>query len=148
MYFREECSAKGGTSDGSCASGFGVCCVSKCFKIKDTIAQVTSTHFFLQQLLWAAEVHRAKTTLTSFKDQPQVHLQVPAPTQFVLAAATSVGSDMTSLPTSWPHNLVSQQVLRLELELIWQQVWPFTGCPSMFGIDYFTSKHCVLGLYC
>ena len=25
--FREECSAKGGTNDGSCASGFGVCCV-------------------------------------------------------------------------------------------------------------------------
>ncbi len=26
---REECSNKGGTSSGSCASGFGVCCISK-----------------------------------------------------------------------------------------------------------------------
>ena len=32
LYFREECSAKGGSSDGSCASGFGVCCVSKCLQ--------------------------------------------------------------------------------------------------------------------
>ena len=27
VFFSEECSSKGGTSDGSCASGFGVCCV-------------------------------------------------------------------------------------------------------------------------
>ena len=27
--FREECSSKGGTNDGSCASGYGVCCVCK-----------------------------------------------------------------------------------------------------------------------
>ncbi len=26
--FREECSNKGGTSSSSCASGFGVCCIS------------------------------------------------------------------------------------------------------------------------
>lgn len=26
---REECSAKGGTNDGSCASGYGVCCTCK-----------------------------------------------------------------------------------------------------------------------
>ena len=25
--FREECSSKSGTNDGSCASGFGVCCL-------------------------------------------------------------------------------------------------------------------------
>ena len=28
-FFREECSGKGGTNDGSCASGFGVCCKCK-----------------------------------------------------------------------------------------------------------------------
>ena len=28
-YFREECSSKGGTNEGSCASGFGVCCTCK-----------------------------------------------------------------------------------------------------------------------
>ena len=28
-YFREECSNKGGTNGGSCASGFGVCCTCK-----------------------------------------------------------------------------------------------------------------------
>ena len=27
VFFSEECSSKGGTQDGSCASGFGVCCV-------------------------------------------------------------------------------------------------------------------------
>ena len=26
---REECSTKGGTNDGTCASGFGVCCICK-----------------------------------------------------------------------------------------------------------------------
>ena len=28
-YTKEECSSKGGTNDGSCASGYGVCCVCK-----------------------------------------------------------------------------------------------------------------------
>ena len=28
-YFSEECSNKGGTNGGSCASGFGVCCTCK-----------------------------------------------------------------------------------------------------------------------
>ena len=135
LYFREECSAKGGSSDGSCASGFGVCCVSKCLqKFQKCINNIYP--FFTKQLLWAAEVHRAKTTLTLFKEVPQVHPQVPAPTQFVPAAPTSAASDMTSLPMSWPHNLVSQQVLRLELELIWQQVWSFTGRPNMFEIGW------------
>ena len=32
FYHREECSTKGGASDGSCASGFGVCCVCKHLK--------------------------------------------------------------------------------------------------------------------
>ena len=32
FYHREECSTKGGASDGSCASGFGVCCVCKYLK--------------------------------------------------------------------------------------------------------------------
>ena len=27
--FSEECSTKGGTNGGSCASGFGVCCICK-----------------------------------------------------------------------------------------------------------------------
>ena len=26
LHFRSECNTKGGTSDGTCASGFGVCC--------------------------------------------------------------------------------------------------------------------------
>ena len=29
--YREECSARNGVQDGSCASGFGVCCVCKNF---------------------------------------------------------------------------------------------------------------------
>ena len=28
-YFREECSDKGGTNDGTCASGYGICCTCK-----------------------------------------------------------------------------------------------------------------------
>jgi hypothetical protein len=32
--FREECSNKGGSNDGSCAAGFGVCCVCKFQKNK------------------------------------------------------------------------------------------------------------------
>ena len=31
--FREECSNKGGSNDGSCAAGFGVCCVCKFQKV-------------------------------------------------------------------------------------------------------------------
>ena len=41
-YTKEECSSKGGTNDGSCASGYGVCCVCKyqkkslgCIKFKN-----------------------------------------------------------------------------------------------------------------
>ena len=30
---REECSNKGGSNEGTCASGFGVCCISKFMKI-------------------------------------------------------------------------------------------------------------------
>ena len=33
LLYREECSSKGGSSEGSCASGFGVCCISKLNKI-------------------------------------------------------------------------------------------------------------------
>ena len=33
-FYREECSTKGGASDGSCASGFGVCCVCKYLKAR------------------------------------------------------------------------------------------------------------------
>ena len=29
FFFSEECSSKGGTNDGTCASGFGVCCTCK-----------------------------------------------------------------------------------------------------------------------
>ena len=29
MNFSEECSSKGGSNGGSCASGFGVCCTCK-----------------------------------------------------------------------------------------------------------------------
>ena len=29
LFFSEECSSKNGQQDGSCASGFGVCCVCK-----------------------------------------------------------------------------------------------------------------------
>ena len=28
-FYRVECASKGGTSSGSCASGFGVCCICK-----------------------------------------------------------------------------------------------------------------------
>ena len=29
FFFRQECTDKGGTNEGSCASGYGVCCVCK-----------------------------------------------------------------------------------------------------------------------
>ena len=29
IAFREECDQKGGTNDGSCAEGYGVCCTCK-----------------------------------------------------------------------------------------------------------------------
>ena len=28
-FYRQECSDKGGTNDGSCAEGYGVCCTCK-----------------------------------------------------------------------------------------------------------------------
>ena len=34
LNFSEECSTKGGTNDGTCASGFGVCCICKFIVIK------------------------------------------------------------------------------------------------------------------
>ena len=34
FIFREECSNKGGTNGGSCASGYGICCVCKFSKIR------------------------------------------------------------------------------------------------------------------
>jgi len=33
-YPRNQCSQLGGTASGSCAAGFGVCCVCKCFTFK------------------------------------------------------------------------------------------------------------------
>ena len=36
-FFSEECSNKGGTNGGSCASGFGVCCICKHFHQESVI---------------------------------------------------------------------------------------------------------------
>ena len=33
LFFSEECSDRGGTSAGSCAEGYGVCCTCKTYRI-------------------------------------------------------------------------------------------------------------------
>ena len=43
-YHREECSSKGGASDGSCASGFGVCCVCKSMSYYSDFILILSIH--------------------------------------------------------------------------------------------------------
>ena len=48
--FSEECSTKGGTNAGSCASGFGVCCTCKLFRDVIGIFNVRSPTYVL---LWA-----------------------------------------------------------------------------------------------
>ena len=31
LFVRDECSSKGGTNEGACADGFGVCCACKLY---------------------------------------------------------------------------------------------------------------------
>ena len=38
FFFRSECLAKGGTNSGSCANGFGVCCICKSLQIPKKIS--------------------------------------------------------------------------------------------------------------
>ena len=46
--FREECSSRSGTNEGSCASGFGVCCVREYFqRTKCEIPERHKTWFFI-----------------------------------------------------------------------------------------------------
>ena len=45
--FREECSNKGGTNDGSCASGYGVCCSCN-FCLKHLMIKFTFSLFQLR----------------------------------------------------------------------------------------------------
>lgn len=45
--FREECSNKGGTNDGSCASGYGVCCSCN-FCLKQLMIKFTFSLFQLR----------------------------------------------------------------------------------------------------
>ena len=40
LLYSEECSSKSGVNEGSCASGFGVCCVSK---YKDSVKSIEKT---------------------------------------------------------------------------------------------------------
>ena len=40
LCFREECSSKSGKNDGSCASGFGVCCTCKFFLVLSNLSDV------------------------------------------------------------------------------------------------------------
>ena len=59
---REECSARGGTNDGTCASGFGVCCVSK-YQSKNAPnlaqkSQFSSFHGMRWQHLQQQQLHR------------------------------------------------------------------------------------------
>ena len=51
-YHREECSNKGGTSDGSCASGFGVCCICKSMSYCSYFISIFATvsHVFLPEV--------------------------------------------------------------------------------------------------
>merc|ERR1712037_228624 len=44
-YTAEECSTKGGTNDGTCASGFGVCCICKFIVIKFHICCIYQSYF-------------------------------------------------------------------------------------------------------
>ena len=45
LNFSEECSTKGGTNDGTCASGFGVCCICKFIVIKFHICCIDQSYF-------------------------------------------------------------------------------------------------------
>ena len=58
-----ECSQNGGTSSGSCASGFGVCCTGKIF-IQINCFEEISLNFDRQSSFQRAEVPSRWTTLT------------------------------------------------------------------------------------
>ena len=45
LNFSEECSTKGGTNDGTCASGFGVCCICKFIVVKFHICYIYQSYF-------------------------------------------------------------------------------------------------------
>ena len=50
FYHREECSTKGGASDGSCASGFGVCCV--CMYLKDCLCPYIYSFIYILSYMY------------------------------------------------------------------------------------------------
>ena len=44
---REECNQRGGTEDGTCASGFGVCCICK-FSMLTAASNLSAVHVIFQ----------------------------------------------------------------------------------------------------
>ena len=59
-YFSEECSNKGGTNGGSCASGFGVCCTCKLQFIGHIQRVPTNKYFrlweFFKTFVWSIAI--------------------------------------------------------------------------------------------
>ncbi len=64
---REECSNKGGTSSGSCASGFGVCCISKLEFAGFLLAEIGNLHAVEQFQLQLVVVDQHLTTAPTLR---------------------------------------------------------------------------------
>ena len=64
ICYREECSTKGGTNEGSCASGYGVCCTCK-FEKSHFFSRNFTEFFRFFQLLQGAEQRLQKIALIS-----------------------------------------------------------------------------------
>ena len=80
MCYSEECSDKGGLNEGSCASGFGVCCVRKLNHLL-IIACLKCTYILLNyyfQLLLVVEEHLVKITPILFRQPLQLLPLLPA----------------------------------------------------------------------
>ena len=89
----EECSNKQGTNDGSCASGFGVCCISKHFVCSFKNSQNLSfkSYLFALQQPCHVEERQVKTVPTLSKQQPPQLPPVHVPTKFVRAPLIYAG---------------------------------------------------------
>ena len=62
FIFREECSSRNGVNQGSCASGFGVCCVGKYFKNTSDTDRFFSCYFLISVTLGCGGVSSENNT--------------------------------------------------------------------------------------
>lgn len=97
-YTEEECSSKGGVSDGNCAAGFGVCCV---FKVNTCPGTVSQNGSFVENpgfpdaqaeaVTCVVEVTRMQDDICQIRlDFTQTLLDAPVPATGVCAADTLV----------------------------------------------------------